>query len=103
MSLFSNSKDQEQVYSTPKHWKYLYTRPLIPYFHTNYDAALLNFRLFLKLGALWGWEPRASCPLPLLAALTILIIKKQPTLDYHVWDIFFRWFRHKPQHYNSLL
>ena len=36
---------------------------LMPYTCPNVDRALLNFRLFLKLGPLVGLGPRASCPL----------------------------------------
>ena len=35
---------------------------LMPYTCPDVDWALLNFRLFLKLGPLVGLGPRASCP-----------------------------------------
>ena len=33
--------------------------PLMPYTHPEFDVALLNFGLILKLGALVGWGSEA--------------------------------------------
>ena len=48
--------------STPKRWAYLWTGRLMPYTRPDFDGSLLKFRQILKLGALVGWEPVASCP-----------------------------------------
>ena len=68
-SLFSNKKTKnrwtvlQSVENTHKRGlECLLMQPLMPCTRPNFDVALFNFRIFLKLGAPTCLEPGASCP-----------------------------------------
>ena len=70
-SLFSNNKTKNQwtvlqsVENTSKRGRQcLLMQPLMPCTRPDFDEALFNFRIFLKLGAPSCLGPGASCPPP---------------------------------------